>query len=89
MRAAMLLLAIAAAGCVTRKTRETEVGVLVCKVALGCENKGVQKVVYAPGSTHFFAPWIRDFYTFDIKLQNLEMVADKQRPLESHDDLEF
>lgn len=84
-----VLLLMALAGCVSRKTGETEVGVLVCKVALGCASKGVQKELYSPGTTHFFAPFVRDFYTFDTKLQNLEMVADRNQHEDSHDDLEF
>ena len=64
-----------AAGCVSHSTAETEVGVLVCKLGIGCAHQGVQEDVYPPGSTTFFAPWIRDFYTFDVKIQNLEMSA--------------
>jgi regulator of protease activity HflC (stomatin/prohibitin superfamily) len=78
---AALLLSVAAAGagCVSQSTGETEVGVLVCKIALGCQNKGVQQQLYPPGSTNFFAPFIRDFYRFDTKVQNLEMVFDTKR----------
>ena len=73
-----LLLALASllCGCVSHSTGETEVCVLVCKLGVGCsDGKGVQRVLYPPGSTNFFAPFIRDFYTFDTKVQNLEMVA--------------
>jgi regulator of protease activity HflC (stomatin/prohibitin superfamily) len=85
-----MVMFLLAAGCVSHKTGETEVGVLVCKIALGCESKGVQKATYPPGSTNFFAPFIRDFYTFDIKIQNLEMVLDTKRgDRKAHDDLEF
>jgi regulator of protease activity HflC (stomatin/prohibitin superfamily) len=94
MRATKLILiatlVTAAAGCVSRKTRETEVGVLVCKFAIGCKNKGVQRDLFPPGSTNFVAPWIRDFYTFDIKIQNLEMSLDvKGGDRKEHDDLQF
>ncbi len=79
-----------ASGCVSHSTGETEVGVLVCKVGLGCKSKGVQADLYPPGSTNFFAPFIRDWYTFDTKVQNLEMVADARRgDRESADALEF
>jgi regulator of protease activity HflC (stomatin/prohibitin superfamily) len=89
MRRALLLVA-ALAGCNSYKTGETEVGVLVCKLALGCESQGVQKQIYPPGSTNFFAPFIRDFYTFDVKIQNLEMTANvKQGDREGVDDLRF
>jgi regulator of protease activity HflC (stomatin/prohibitin superfamily) len=83
-----LLLGLSA--CVTGHTGETEVGVLVCKIALGCESKGVQQTIYPPGSTSFFAPFIRDFHTFDTKIQNLEMVAKaKAGDREGVDDLRF
>jgi regulator of protease activity HflC (stomatin/prohibitin superfamily) len=67
--------AMSAGGCVSQSTGETEVGVLVCKISLGCASKGVQEQLYPPGSTNFFAPFIRDFYRFDTKVQNLEMTA--------------
>jgi regulator of protease activity HflC (stomatin/prohibitin superfamily) len=71
--------AAAAGGCVSHATGETEVGVLVCKISLGCQNKGVQQQLYPPGSTNFFAPFVRDFYRFDTKVQNLEMINDSKR----------
>ena len=77
-------------GCVSHSTGETEVGVLVCKIGLGCNSKGVQSELYPPGSTNFFAPFIRDFYTFDTKVQNLEMIADVKRGDRiERDDLRF
>ena len=82
--------ALFGSGCVSHTTGETEVGVLVCKVGLGCAHKGVQDELYPPGSTNFFAPFIRDFYTFDTKVQNLEMVADARRgDRTGRDDLRF
>jgi regulator of protease activity HflC (stomatin/prohibitin superfamily) len=82
--------AILGSGCVSHTTGETEVGVLVCKIGLGCNHKGVQDELYPPGSTNFFAPFIRDFYTFDTKVQNLEMVADARRgDRNGRDDLRF
>ena len=88
MRRAWLLCALAA--CNTYKTGETEVGVLVCKISLGCQGKGVQDQLYPPGSTNFFAPFIRDFYTFDTKIQNLEMVGNPASgDREGTDDLRF
>ncbi|HZS41668.1 MAG TPA: SPFH domain-containing protein [Polyangia bacterium] len=77
-------------GCVSHSTGETEVGVLVCKISLGCGKKGVQDQLYPPGSTNFFAPFIRDWYTFDTKVQNLEMIADTKRgDRGDRDDLQF
>jgi regulator of protease activity HflC (stomatin/prohibitin superfamily) len=78
-RAALVGLLLAGGGCVSQTTGETEVGVLVCKISFGCQKKGVQDELYPPGSTNFFAPFIRDFYRFDTKVQNLEMVADTKR----------
>jgi regulator of protease activity HflC (stomatin/prohibitin superfamily) len=76
-------------GCVSHTTGETEVGVLVCKLGIGCAKKGVQDELYPPGSTNFFAPFIRDFYTFDTKVQNLEMVAAARGDRQERDDLRF
>jgi regulator of protease activity HflC (stomatin/prohibitin superfamily) len=82
--------ALSAGGCVSRSTGETEVGVLVCKIALGCAKKGVQDQLYPPGSTNLFAPFIRDFYTFDTKVQNLEMrAAAREDNRDTPDDLRF
>ncbi len=92
MRAKMILtLAIFLGGCSSHSTGETEVGVLVCKLSLGCaDGKGVQRALYPPGSTNFFAPFIRDFYTFDTKMQNLEMIASsKSGDRAERDDMQF
>jgi regulator of protease activity HflC (stomatin/prohibitin superfamily) len=81
---------LGSAGCVSRSTGETEVGVLVCKIGLGCAHKGVQDQLYPPGSTTLFAPFIRDFYRFDTKMQNLEMVlAPTHGDRSERDDLQF
>ncbi len=87
----LLLSVMLASGCVSHSTAETEVGVLVCKLGVGCQNgKGVQQATYPPGSTNFFAPFIRDFYVFDTKMQNLEMVLDAKRgDRNTRDDLQF
>jgi regulator of protease activity HflC (stomatin/prohibitin superfamily) len=87
---AVLFSFAASVGCVSRSTGETEVGVLVCKISLGCASKGVQDQLYPPGSTNLFAPFIRDFYRFDTKVQNLQMVADVNRgDRAGRDDLQF
>jgi regulator of protease activity HflC (stomatin/prohibitin superfamily) len=83
-------LLLSLSGCVSHSTGETEIGVLVCKISLGCGKKGVQDQLYPPGSTNFFAPFIRDWYTFDTKVQNLEMIADTKRgDRGERDDLQF
>jgi regulator of protease activity HflC (stomatin/prohibitin superfamily) len=85
-----LAVALSGAACVSHTTSENEVGVLVCKIALGCASKGVQREIYPPGSTNLFAPFIRDFYTFDAKLQNLEMTAKvSEGDRQGRDDLQF
>jgi regulator of protease activity HflC (stomatin/prohibitin superfamily) len=94
MRAGAAIVAVtavvAAAGCRSRTTGETEVGVLVCKIGLGCARKGVQDQLYPPGSTTLFAAFIRDFYTFDTKVQNLEMVLSPTHgDRTDRDDLQF
>ncbi len=86
----LFALCISAAGCASHSTGETEVGVLVCKLSIGCEHIGAQEQIYPPGSTNFFAPFIRDFYVFDTKIQNLEMVQAADRgDRTTADDLQF
>ena len=87
---AVLLAALAMAqGCVPHSTGETEVGVRVVKLALWGE-RGVSEKIYAPGSTYFFLPFVNDWYTFDTKLQNMEMTYQKNRGDRlSQDDLLF
>lgn len=76
-------------GCVPHSTGSTEVGVRTVKFAI-FGKKGVEERVYAPGSTYFFLPFINDWYTFDTKLQNLEMTYDRGRgDRKSRDDLLF
>jgi regulator of protease activity HflC (stomatin/prohibitin superfamily) len=89
MGMAMVASSLLLGGCVSHTTGETEVGVLVCKLGIGCAKKGVQEELYPPGSTNFFAPFIRDFYTFDTKVQNLEMVAAARGDRLERDDLRF
>ena len=85
-----MMLFVLLAGCVSHSTGETEVGVLVCKISLGCKKAGVQDELYPPGSTNLFAPFIRDFYTFDTKVQNLEMtISAKSGDRKVRDDLQF
>jgi regulator of protease activity HflC (stomatin/prohibitin superfamily) len=76
-------------GCVPHTTGETEVGVRTVKLGL-FQPKGVEDKVYAPGSTYFFLPFVNDWSTFDIKLQNLEMTQDKTSgDRKTRDDLLF
>lgn len=70
------------------QTRSTEVGVRVVKWSPFAK-KGVVKKIYAPGATYFFLPVINEWYTFDTKLQNMEMTAANQGARFSKDDLVF
>ena len=70
-----LLLILAASLTAVRSTGPTEVGVLVKKISIFGKS-GIQPEVYAPGSTYFFWPLVTDWYTFDTKIRNMEMVAD-------------
>ena len=84
------LLCLLGAGCVSHTNGETEVGVVVCKISWGCSKAGVQDDLLMPGTTTFLAPFIREVYTFDTKVQNLEMVAATGRGDRSkRDDLQF
>jgi regulator of protease activity HflC (stomatin/prohibitin superfamily) len=88
---ALLLSAIAlgTAGCTMHSTDSTEVGVLVRKVAV-FGKAGVQPEIYAPGATYMFPAFITDWATFNVALQNLDMIADKSKgDREERDDLEF
>ena len=76
-------------GCVPHTTGETEVGVRTIKFSFWGK-KGVEDMVYAPGSTYFFLPFVNDWNTFDTKLQNLEMTHVKTRgDRKTRDDLLF
>jgi regulator of protease activity HflC (stomatin/prohibitin superfamily) len=76
-------------GCLFYSTGETEVGVRTKKFTL-FSKKGVENKSYPPGSTYVFIPFVNDWNTFDIKLQNLEMVFEPIRgDRRTHDDLLF
>jgi regulator of protease activity HflC (stomatin/prohibitin superfamily) len=73
-----LWLAGGLSGCLLYSTGETEVGVRTKKFTLWGP-KGVEAKIYPPGSTYVFLPFINDWHTFDTKLQNLEMVFERER----------
>jgi regulator of protease activity HflC (stomatin/prohibitin superfamily) len=69
-------------------TKSTEVGVRVIKWSPFVK-MGTMKV-YNPGAAYFFPPIINEWYTFDTKLQNIEMVTASYRGARSgRDDLVF
>lgn len=59
-------------------TKSTEVGVRVVKFPL-LAKRGIVQKVYQPGAVYFFPPIINEWYTYDIKLQNMEMTATYDR----------
>jgi len=79
-------------GCTCHSTGSTHVGVLTRKLTFGglLGKTGVQDEVYAPGATYLFAPFITDWTTYDVSLQNLAMVRDPKRgDRTSEDDVSF
>ncbi|MGE5308199.1 MAG: SPFH domain-containing protein, partial [Deltaproteobacteria bacterium] len=73
---------------VAHRTNSTEVGIRVIKWSPFAK-KGLHPHVYAPGAVYFFAPFINDWYTFDTKLQNMEMTQDYRNARMGKDDLVF
>jgi regulator of protease activity HflC (stomatin/prohibitin superfamily) len=67
----MVCAALLCSGCTARSTDSTEIGVRTRKIF----GAGIEERVYAPGATYFFFPFLSDWATFDISLQNLEMTA--------------
>ena len=88
----LLLLCLSAAAlsaCTFHSTDSTEVGVLTRKIALFGKS-GIQAESYAPGATYFFPAFITDWHVYNVALQNLEMVADKNKgDRADRDDIEF
>ena len=70
------------------QTKSTEVGVRVIKWSPFTKS-GVEDRIYAPGAKYFFPPLINDWYTFDVKLQNMEMTTSQRGARFSKDDLVF
>ncbi|MFC1599270.1 prohibitin family protein, partial [Candidatus Omnitrophota bacterium] len=68
------------------QTKSTEVGVRVIKWSPFAK-RGVVEKIYAPGATYFFPPVINEWYTFDTKLQNMEMTASRRGARRGRDDL--
>lgn len=87
--AILTLLGSSLVGCVPRSTGPTEVGVRVRKLGFFAK-KGVEEKVYPPGSTFFFVPFLSDWYTFDTRLNVLEMSgSDTKGDRKWRDDLLF
>ncbi len=73
-------------GCTSFSTDSTEVGVRTKKLF----GAGIEQRIYEPGATYFFAPFLSDWATFDVKLQNLEMTREPGRGDRTGDDaIEF
>lgn len=85
----LIILLVLVNGCVPHSTGSNEVGVRTKKIALWGD-KGVEEKVYGSGSTYFFLPFINDWNTFNVRLQNLEFTYDERRGDRSvKDDLLF
>lgn len=86
----LVILLIASLGaCMPYSTGPNEVGVRVVKLGLFMK-RGVEEKTYRPGSTYFFIPVLNEWYTFDTKLQNMEMTLDtKAGDRSGRDDLLF
>ena len=69
-------------GCTAYSTDSTEIGVRTRKIV----DPGIEQHIYPPGATYFFAPFMSDWTTFDIKLQNLEMIGGPVRTERATDD---
>jgi len=69
-------------------TKTTEVGVRVVKWS-PLAKSGIVRQIYAPGATYFFPPIINEWYTFDTKLQNMEMTIQEHGARQERDDLVF
>jgi len=87
-------------GCMMKHTDSTEVGVLMVtwnpleKLNMdflgSFGRQGVLNKVYSEGETHFFIPFIHEFYTFSSTLQNLEMTVQIDAgDIKGRDDLLF
>lgn len=66
--------------CSARSTSPTEIGVHTRRLFAA----GIEQRAYPPGRTYFFAPFLADWATFDVTLQNLVM-ADRpgsENPIE-------
>jgi regulator of protease activity HflC (stomatin/prohibitin superfamily) len=76
-------------GCACHSTEANEVGVLTRKFTV-VGSRGIQRETYSPGATHFFfPPFSTDWHTFETKLQNLRMQAEKGGKNRGGDDIEF
>ena len=72
----LLAASLLSGGCTAYSTDSTEVGVRTRKLW----NAGIEHDhKYPPGATYFFVPFLSDWATFDIKLQNLEMTVSSNR----------
>ena len=69
-------------------TKSTEIGVRVIKWSPFAKS-GIVKQVYAPGATYFFPLFLNEWYTFDTRLQNIEMTAGITGSRQERDDLLF
>lgn len=82
----LAVLTFTVGNCTSYSTGSNEVGVRTKKLG----GAGIEPTIYAPGATYFFFPFLSDWATFDIKLQNLEMMRETNRGDRHGDDaIEF
>lgn len=83
------ILLILQSGCVLHHTKPNEVGVKTVKWSL-FQKKGIEQKIYAPASTYFFLPFINDWHTYNINLQNIHMTFNSFNNNQSvQDDIKF
>jgi len=70
------------------QTKPTEVGIRIIKWS-PLAKRGISPHIYPPGATYFFPPIINGWYTFDTKLQNMEMTISSRGARVGRDDLVF
>ncbi len=70
------------------QTKPTEVGIRIIKWSPFAK-RGISAHIYPPGATYFFPPIINAWYTFDTKLQNMEMTISERGARMGRDDLVF
>ena len=76
-------------GCIMNHTKPNEVGVKTVKWSL-FKKKGIEQKIYGPASTYFFLPFINDWHTYNINLQNIHMTySSRQGDTIGKDDIKF
>lgn len=83
-----LIIGLAVVSVFPHSAKSTEVGVRVVKWS-PLAKRGISPQLYAPGATYFFPLFINEWYTFDTRLQNMEMTISSYGTRKGRDDLLF